>query len=80
MNNLHHAKDTQEAQEHLNMLLTGKAKGYSNKHHSHRTAPVSRAKAEKILEDGTIGGKTITPKQRGMFASIASGKYGHEKK
>ena len=35
---------------------------------------LTRAKARKILSDGTIRGKPITKKQRGLFGAIASGK------
>lgn len=34
----------------------------------------SVAKAKQILEEGKIGGKSITPAQRGLFGLIAQGK------
>ncbi len=34
----------------------------------------SRSKARKMLRDGTIRGKKITKRQRGLFGLIASGK------
>ena len=46
----------------------------------HRKAPVTKAKAKKILKDGKIGGKKITPRQRGLFGSIAGGTFGHPKR
>ncbi len=34
---------------------------------------VTKAKAKKILADGTIRGRPLTPRQRGFFGSVASG-------
>ena len=34
---------------------------------------VTKAKAKKILRDGTIRGRPLTAKQRGMFGAIAGG-------
>jgi hypothetical protein len=36
--------------------------------------PPTKSKAKKMLHEGTIGGKKITKKQRGLFGLIASGK------
>ena len=38
------------------------------------TSKVSAAKARKILRDGKIRGKKLTPAQRRLFGLIASGK------
>jgi hypothetical protein len=35
---------------------------------------VSPTKARKILRDGTVHGKTLTSKQKGMFGAIAGKK------
>ena len=35
--------------------------------------PVSKAKARKILRDGEINGKPLTPKQEGFFGAIVGG-------
>ena len=35
---------------------------------------VTKAKAKKILRDGTIRGKSLTKKQRGFFGARAGGK------
>lgn len=35
---------------------------------------MSKAKAKKILHDGTVMGHPLTKKQRGLFGIIASGK------
>lgn len=40
----------------------------------------SRAKAKKILRDGTVRGHKLTKKQRGLFGVIASGKKPRGKK
>lgn len=37
-------------------------------------ARLSSEKAKKILKDGNIRGKKITPKQRGYFGLIAGGR------
>lgn len=34
----------------------------------------TQAKAKEILHDGSVRGKPITPKQRGLMGIIASGK------
>lgn len=34
----------------------------------------TKAKAKEILHDGTVRGKPITPKQRGLMAIIVLGK------
>ena len=34
----------------------------------------SKAKARKILHDGSVRGKRLSKKQRGLFGAIASGK------
>lgn len=34
----------------------------------------SAAKAKKILKDGTVHGKPLTPKQRGLMGLLAGGK------
>jgi len=36
-------------------------------------ATVSKAKAKKILRDGTVNGRALTKKQRGLFGVIAGG-------
>jgi len=36
-------------------------------------APVTPAKARKILKDGTINGKPLTDKQKRFFGRIAGG-------
>ena len=38
---------------------------------AHRLSPT---KARKILHDGSVRGKPLTPKQRGLFGARASGK------
>lgn len=38
-----------------------------------QTRMMSMEKAKKILSDGTINGKPITEKQRGLFGVIAGG-------
>lgn len=38
-----------------------------------KKAPVSAAKAKKILKDGSIDGKPLTAKQKRLFAMIAGG-------
>jgi len=35
----------------------------------------TQGKAKEILKDGTVRGKAITTKQRGLMGIIASGKY-----
>lgn len=40
---------------------------------AHQDKPVSKAKARKILKDGSVRGKALTKKQRGLFGAIASG-------
>ena len=40
----------------------------------HAQGELSASKAKKILEDGTVRGHPITPKQRGYFGAVASGK------
>ena len=45
--------------------------GLPNKHSS-RIGP-SQDKAKEILKDGTVRGKAITTKQRGLMGIIASG-------
>jgi len=35
--------------------------------------PVSQSKAKEILKDGSIRGKSITTKQRGLFGAVARG-------
>ena len=40
----------------------------------------TKAKATKMLKDGTIRGKKITKKQRGYFGAMASGKKSTIKK
>jgi len=35
---------------------------------------LSRHKAAEMLHDGTVHGKPLTSKQRGLFALVASGK------
>jgi len=34
---------------------------------------LGKAKAKTILSDGTVRGKKLTPKQRGLFGAIAGG-------
>lgn len=46
----------------------------------HKKAPVTRAKARTILREGKIGGKKLSPGQRGLFGSIAGGSFGHPKR
>lgn len=41
---------------------------------SKRGAPISKAKAHKILRDGTVHGKSLTKKQYGLFGAIAGGR------
>lgn len=41
---------------------------------------ITPAKARKILEDGTIRGKKLTPKQRRYFGWIAAGMKPKQKK
>ncbi len=43
-------------------------------HGSHNRKGPSRAKAKKILRDGTIRGKKLTKAQRGLFGARAGGK------
>ena len=38
-------------------------------------APVSKAKAKTMMKEGEIGGKKMTPKQKGLFGAIAGGAY-----
>lgn len=38
-------------------------------------APVSKAKAKLMVKEGEIGGKAMTPKQKGLFGAIAGGAY-----
>jgi hypothetical protein len=38
-----------------------------------KKAPVSQAKARKILSDGRVNGKALTKKQRKFFGRIAGG-------
>lgn len=40
----------------------------------HAQGELSASKAKKILKDGTVRGHPITPKQRGYFGLVASGK------
>ncbi|ANS04532.1 hypothetical protein [uncultured Mediterranean phage] len=35
---------------------------------------LTKKKARKILKDGTVHGKPLTKKQRGLFGATASGK------
>ncbi len=42
--------------------------------------PVSKKKAGKILKHGTIRGKKITKKQKGMFGAVKGGSYKGTKK
>ena len=42
-------------------------------HKDHKSSP-SPAKARKILHDGSVRGKPLTPKQRGLMGARASGK------
>ena len=37
-------------------------------------APMTAAKAKKILKDGTLDGKPLTPKQKKFFGMIAGKK------
>ena len=46
----------------------------------HRKPPVSKAKAQKILRDGQIGGRKLSTRQRGLFGSIVSSTFGHPKR
>lgn len=39
-----------------------------------KRAKVSKAKAREILHHGSVHGRKLTKKQRGMFGAIASGK------
>ena len=39
-----------------------------------KKAPVSRSKARKMLKHGTVRGKRLTVKQRGLFDAIAGGR------
>lgn len=36
-----------------------------------KSTSLSHEKAKKILKDGTVRGKKITPKQRGFFGAVA---------
>ncbi len=38
-----------------------------------KAAPVSQAKAKKILRDGEVNGKALTGKQKRFFGRIAGG-------
>ena len=35
---------------------------------------LSKSKAREMLSDGTVHGKKLTKKQRGLFEAVASGK------
>jgi hypothetical protein len=35
---------------------------------------LTKRKAKKILKDGSVRGKNLTKKQRGLFGAVASGK------
>lgn len=43
-------------------------------------APVGKAKAKKMMKDGEIKGKKMTPKQKGLFGAIAGGNFKKQKK
>ena len=47
---------------------------------AHRKSPTTKRKARLILHEGLVHGKRLTRKQRGLFGSIVSGKFGHKKK
>lgn len=42
-------------------------------HRSRRSSTVSADKAKKILRDGTVRGKKLTPRQRRFFGARAGG-------
>ena len=46
----------------------------------HIKKPVSKTKARTILREGEIGGKKLTPKQKGFFGALAGGVLGHPKR
>jgi hypothetical protein len=45
----------------------------SNKTGSRHNSPVTKAKAKKILRDGSVRGKALTKKQKGFFGARAGG-------
>lgn len=40
-----------------------------------RNLSMTKKKARKVLHDGKVHGKALTPKQRRLFGAKASGKY-----
>ena len=68
-------KMSPEQKRRLLKLLSRQAKSESRKSIPVRGAsPVSRSKAREILRDGTVRGRPLTRKQRGLFGVIASGR------
>lgn len=45
----------------------------------HSPARLSRQKAREMLADGTVHGKPLSKKQRGLFGVVASGKRPRKK-
>lgn len=45
-----------------------------------KKAPVGKAKAKKMMKEGEIGGKAMTPKQKGLFGAVAGGNFKGTKK
>ncbi len=42
--------------------------------HTHKVKTVTKRKAKKILKHGSVRGKKLTKKQRGLFGARAGGK------